>query len=152
MAGDRPFARYGADASVHGQLTLGWLHAATNTTLWFHELESGYTAQYRAGEVQWIVHPVPTAAAEVTWVVVPLANDVGMVSQITVTGAAAGDRLLFMFGGAYKVPGGCSFRCIDALCLRGRHATSLSFFSIDAWPDCGFSYHVFLFWVGQRCL
>jgi hypothetical protein len=105
MAGDRPFARYGADESVHGQLTLGYHRAATNTTVWFHTLETGYTAQYRGGEVRWIVRPVPNTSAVVTWTVLPLDSDIGMVSEITSTGASTGDRLLFMFGGAYKLSG-----------------------------------------------
>ena len=90
MAGDRPFARYGAGESVHGQLTLGYHRSTTNTTVWFHTLETGYTAQYRGGQVRWNVHPVPGTTAVVTWTVLPLDNGIGMVSEITTTGASTG--------------------------------------------------------------
>jgi hypothetical protein len=101
LAGDRPALRFGSGETLHGTLFFGvvrgkksrWLHAATEQTL-----------EYRAAHARWVLRDRAFAGLTLTLDAVASEREVGFAVKVTAVGARAGDRLVWVFGGARMWP------------------------------------------------
>ncbi len=102
LAGDRPIVRFASGETLHGTFLLGIVRAGR--LHWLHE-QSAIEAEYRPAHFRWTVRPSALAGVEVLFEIVALARPVGFAAQLRMTGARAGDELLWAFGGAKTWPG-----------------------------------------------
>ena len=98
FGGDRPLVRFGGFPSIDGNLVLGFRKAggATKWLLDFKQIEF----RYHGGRVEWVASDPAFPGIAVSLHALPLAEGAGLAAQAQVTGAAAGDKLVWMFGAA----------------------------------------------------
>jgi hypothetical protein len=97
LAGDRPFVRLIAHPFLYGAFAAGIVRCGAGR--WFHEYAS-VEARYRCGRMTWRLEDpgLPGVSAELA--VAPLAKGAGFAARFSAGGLRAGDRLVWMFGGA----------------------------------------------------
>ena len=99
VAGDRPLVRFGNGSVLDGTFMAALLRG--NQARWLHDW-SDITTKYRPDRMQWILKDDRFGATTVTLDAVPPAEGPGMVLRLRVENAQAGDRLLWVCGGAVQ--------------------------------------------------
>ena len=97
LTGDRPLARLIAKPYLHGALAIAI--ARSGRALWlfdFAQVES----RYRCGRMTWHCSDPAFPGVEVSLTVVPLTEVAGFAARLQVSGARAGDQVIWSFGGA----------------------------------------------------
>jgi len=99
FAGDRPLVRFGGGNNLDGSFLLGF-QRADGSSKWLLDFKS-IEARYHAGRMEWVATDPEFPGVAISLHALPLGTGFGMAAQAQVTGAASGDRLLWMLGGAY---------------------------------------------------
>ena len=97
--GDRPLVRFGGNPWVDGCFVLGFQNAAGEAK-WLLDFKS-VEFRYHVGRVEWVASDPAFPGVTISLHALPLGVGTGMAAQAQVTGAAAGDRLVWMLGAAY---------------------------------------------------
>ncbi len=98
FAGDRPFLRFGGDPCIDGCFMLGF-QRADGTAKWLLDFKS-VESRYHVGRMEWVVSDPEFPGVSISLHALPLGVGVGMAAQAQVTGAAGGDRLVWLLGAA----------------------------------------------------
>ena len=97
LTGDRPLVRLIAKPYLHGALSLAL--ARDGRALWLHDFAE-VESRYKCGRMTWHCSDPAFPGVEVMLTVVPLTEVAGFAAQLLVSGAQAGDGLIWAFGGA----------------------------------------------------
>ena len=100
FAGDRPFLRLGGSPWVDGCFVLGFQNAAGEAK-WLMDFAS-VEARYPGGRMEWVASDPAFPGVTIALHALPLGEGTGLAAQAHVKGAAAGDRLVWMLGAAYR--------------------------------------------------
>lgn len=100
FGGDRPLVRFGGHPWMDGCFVLGFQKPGGEAK-WLLDFPS-IELRYHGGRVEWVASDPAFPGVTISLHALPLATGLGMAAQATVTGAAAGDRLVWMLGGAYR--------------------------------------------------
>ena len=100
FTGDRPFVRFGGNPWVDGCFVPGF-QRADGTAKWLMDFAS-VEFRYHGGRVEWVATDPAFPGLMISLHALPLGVGTGMAAQATITGAAAGDRLIWMLGAAYR--------------------------------------------------
>ncbi len=112
FAGDRPFLRFGGSPWVDGCFVLGFQRAG-GTAKWLMDFES-VEARYPGGRMEWVVSDPAFPGVTIDLHALPLGEGTGLAAQAQVKGAAAGDRLVWMIGAAYRRDYVCKIDAMDS--------------------------------------
>ena len=97
LAGDRPFLRLGSDKWLHAQFMLALVRG--DKAKWLQDC-SDITTRFRPGCVEWSIRDTDWAGLTLRLEAVTSPTGAGMGVRATVTGAQAGDQLIWLCGGA----------------------------------------------------
>ncbi|MEI8235357.1 MAG: DUF4450 domain-containing protein [Verrucomicrobiota bacterium] len=100
FAGDRPFLRFGGSPWIDGCFMLGFQKAG-GSSKWLLDFKS-IEARYHGGRMEWVASDPEFPGVSISLHGLPLSVGFGMAAQAQVTGATAGDRLVWMFGAANR--------------------------------------------------
>ena len=128
IAGDRPLARFGSGAMLHGTFMAALQRGGT--ARWLHDF-SDTTSKYRADRMEWILKDAAFGETVLTLDAVPPATAVGMALRLRIENARAGDRLIWVCGGTVRQPK--SILDVWDMTTAGRKKSLLKEFSPD---DC----------------
>ncbi len=98
FAGDRPFLRFGGGVNLDGCFMLGFQRAG-GTAKWLLDFKS-VEARYHAGRMEWVASDPEFSGVTIVLHALPMGTGFGMAAQAQITGAASGDRLVWMLGAA----------------------------------------------------
>ncbi len=97
LAGDRPMLRVGG-ANIHnGVFMLAYVRG--ESAVWLHDFGQ-VVSRYNAGHMEWSIADARFQGVTLTLEAVPTATDMSSAVRLNVQGAAAGDRIIWAFGGA----------------------------------------------------
>lgn len=100
LAGDQPLLRVAQGKHVFGSLLLAYAPRGGEAR-WLHDL-SDVEAFYRDGVAGWTVRDAGWPGVVVRLEAVPTVDGAGMALRLQVEGAAAGDELLWAYGGVHR--------------------------------------------------
>ncbi|MEI6238975.1 MAG: DUF4450 domain-containing protein [Planctomycetia bacterium] len=100
FTGDRPLVRFGGHPWMDGCFVLGFQKQGGEGK-WLLDFES-IEFRYHGGRVEWVASDPAFPGVTISLHALPLATGLGMAAQANATGAAAGDRLVWMLGGASR--------------------------------------------------
>ena len=100
FAGDRPFLQFGGGPNIDGCFLLGF-QRSDGTAKWLLDFKS-VEARYRPGRMEWVASDEALPGVTISLDALPLGTGLGMAAQARVSGAAAGDRLVWLFGAAHS--------------------------------------------------
>lgn len=99
LAGDRPLVRFIAKPYLHGALSVAI--AREGRAIWLHDC-AAIESRYRCGRMTWRCSDPALPGIEVASTVVPLTDVAGFAVRLAVSGAQAGDQVIWAFGGAQR--------------------------------------------------
>jgi len=102
LTGDRPLVRLIAKPYLHGALSLAF--ARGGHARWLHDF-GVVESRYHCGRMTWKSSDPALAGIAVTLTVVPLMEVAGFAARLQVSGARAGDQVIWSFGGARQEEG-----------------------------------------------
>ena len=100
FTGDRPFVRFGGNPWVDGCFVLGF-EKAGGKGKWLIDFKSS-ESRYHGGRMEWVASDPEFPGVTISLHALPLGVGTGLAAQAMVTGAQAGDRLVWMLGAAYR--------------------------------------------------
>lgn len=100
FAGDRPLVRFGGNPWVDGCFVLGFQQAGGEAK-WLLDFKM-VEARYHGGRMEWVASDPQFPGVIIALHALPLGVGTGLAAQAQVTGAHAGDRLVWMLGCAYR--------------------------------------------------
>jgi hypothetical protein len=103
VAGDRPLLRFGSGSVLNGSFMAALVRG--NETKWLHDW-SNITSKYRPDRMEWIIQDAGFGATVLTLEAVPPAEGAGMALRLRSANTEAGDRLIWVCGGATQQKGG----------------------------------------------
>ncbi|HNC22626.1 MAG TPA: DUF4450 domain-containing protein [Opitutaceae bacterium] len=102
LAGERPALRFGSGDTLHGTLFFGLVR--DGSVRWLHDA-SDRVARYHGAMFSWSVRDRDWPGLALELEVVGASASVSFAFRLTASGARAGDRLIWVFGGARTWPG-----------------------------------------------
>ena len=103
VAGDRPLIRFGNGSVLDGTFMAALVRG--DKAKWLHDW-SDITSKYRPDHMRWILKDAAFGETVVTLDAVPPAEGPGMAARLKIENAQAGDRLIWVCGGAVQQKGG----------------------------------------------
>lgn len=100
FGGDRPLVRFGGSPWMDGCFVLGFQKQGGQSK-WLLDFTS-VEFRYYGGRIEWVASDPAFPGVTISLHALPLGTGLGLAAQAKVTGATAGDRLLWMLGGAYR--------------------------------------------------
>jgi hypothetical protein len=99
VAGDRPLIRFGNGSVLNGTFMAALVRG--NKAKWLHDW-SDITSKYRPDRMEWTLKDGGFGATVLTLDTVPPADGAGMAVRLRIENAEAGDRLIWVCGGAVQ--------------------------------------------------
>ena len=100
FAGDKPLLRFGGGGNLDGTFMPGF-QLADGTAKWLQDFKS-IEARYRPGQMEWVASDPAFPGVTITFNALPLGTGLGLAARAQVSGSAAGDKLVWMFGAAHS--------------------------------------------------
>ncbi len=130
VAGDRPLMRFGSGSVLDGTFMAALVRG--NKAKWLHDW-SDITSKYSPDHMLWILKDGGFGATVLTLDVVPPAEGAGMAARLRIEKAEAGDRLIWVCGGAVQQKE--SMLAVWDVTTAGRQRTLTRTFSPDECRD-----------------